>query len=275
MQENTGAVAPNDGAQPDGELPEGAIDSTLEAVEKEIVDTRAIKAEQEANELRQRLAAQQERINELVKTSTTQSEMLSELVGGMRDAKDRGWAYEAERLRGVMRKAASEADQTTYDAAEQALFNHMEHRPVADGKRTPKRTEAEPVDDKTKQQTPPDPAVVAWFGQNAWTRDKNMFREARAIEENLLEDKPYLTTVDRLEEVKKEMARRHPEKFGNQARNQPPAVSRPGPQTAKPKAKAAKTEADLSPEDRAVMDRLVRSKVLTKEQYLKDYQWDK
>jgi hypothetical protein len=280
MSGTNGGTSPNDSATPDGELPDGAIDTTLETVENEVVDTRAIKAEQEAAELRQRLSAQQERINELVKTSTTQSEMLSELVGRSRGAEERGWAYEADRIRGIMRKAASEADQTTYDAAEQTLFSHMEHRPsAAELKRqaAQKNQHGDPAaaNSPAQQLTPPDPAVSAWVAENSWINDRKMHREAMAVEANIMEDKPYLTTADRLKEVRVEMAKRHPDKFQNPARNQPPAVSRPGPQGGgKPKPKT-KTAADLPEDAKLALARIKRrDPSFTDDDYIKSYKWD-
>jgi hypothetical protein len=75
---------------------------------------------------------------------------------------------------------------------------------------------------------------------------------------------------------KKKLIETFPHKFPTQARPTAPAVSRPGPQGtkaagSKPK---AKTEADLPPSARSAMEHFIKQGVLTKDQYLKDYEWD-
>lgn len=273
MSTPNGAPAPSDAATPEPMPLDGAIDSAIQEVEAEVVDTRAIKAEQEAAELKQHLRAQQEMIAELRKTTVSQSEMLSELVGGMRDAKDRGFAYERERLEAIQDKAAAEADVVTHREAARAIRAlEQQYRTLADQK-TAQQTGNQPG-----QPASPDPAAIAWMGDNPWfNTDPKLRAVAIAVDATLLVDEPHLSVADRLKKVREAVVSANPSKFSTQAaRPQPPTVSRPGSQTASRTAKPKeKTEADLPAEDRAIMDRLVGQKVLTKAQYLKDYQWDK
>lgn len=265
---NNGVVAPDDGAQPNGELADGAIDTALETAEKEVVDTRAIKAEQEAAELRQHLRALQEANTELRNTSRKQSEMISAIYGDIQSAKDRGLQYERQQLQAWQRKAAQEADVAAHDEATRQL-QMLEHQ---------QRTVAEPKPaDQTRQPNPPqgqvDPAAAAWLADNPWMQNPKMFREAAALETNIHEDKPYLSTADRLKEVKAEMMKRYPDKFpGQQQRPQTPTVSRPGPQAAAKAKPKQKTLTELDPDAQAAFRQLKRmNPEYTEAQYLKDY----
>lgn len=276
--ETNGAAAPNDGGTPEAMPPDEAIDSTIQAAETAVVDTRAIKAEQEAAELRQQIRAQQEMIGELRKTTVSQSEMLSELVGRSREAENRGWAWAREDAIGRMRTAVKNADDVAFEMAKRDLDALDQH--VHDQRQPKKPKDDAPAASQSDQAklTPPDPVTIAWVAENPWINtDPELFDYALSRERRLGASNPGMSTAERLAKVKEDVVKRFPEKFPNQARNQPPAVSRPGPQAAaaaksKPK---AKTETDLPSDDRAVMERLVRMKVLTKDQYLKDYQWDK
>jgi hypothetical protein len=269
MAETNGAVAPNDGGTPEAVLSDAAIDGAIEHAEQNPVDVAKLKSEQEAVELRARIRAQEERINDLLRTSNQQSEMLSELVGRSRNAAEYGWAREVERVRATMRRAVADADQPTYDTAERELLGLMNTGPASPTKQDQK------TDDKGTGKTgqaaaPPDPAVAAWLNDNPWFHsDKKLHRAAVAAEASIMEEKPYLTTAERLKEVRAEMVQQFPKKFENEARHQPPAVIRPGPQASKLKSKA-KTEADLPAGARAAMERFVKQGVLTKDQYLKD-----
>lgn len=269
MSETNGAVAPNgaDTSEPEV-LPDAAIDTAIEHAEQNPVDVAKLKAEQEAAELRQHLRALQDMNAELRNTTKAQSEMLSELVGGMRDAKTQSFQQQIEYLKSIQRKATAEADVATFDEADRQIRYLEQQRPLS---------ETKPAKQNDPAPSQPDPAAIAWMGENPWfNTDTNLRAAAIAVDATLLVEQPHLSVADRLKKVKEAVVAANPSKFPTQVRQQAPAVSRPGMQTAPRSAKPKeKTESDLPAEDRAIMDRLVRQKVLTKEQYLKDYQWDK
>jgi hypothetical protein len=104
-----------------------------------------------------------------------------------------------------------------------------------------------------------DPAALAWLRDNAWfTADRKLAREAHAIEANLLEDDPYMTTETRLAIVRREVARRYPERFDNPARSLPPTVSMPMGQIARQPRPKAPTMADLDDDARAALAAIKR-----------------
>lgn len=269
MSGTNGAVAPNDGATPDGELPDGAIDTAIEAVETAVVDTRAIVAEQEAAELKQRLRAQEDRIADLQKTTVSQSEMLSELVGRSREQDERGLAWTRENILERMHVATRNADEQEFLRARQDLDSFEQHA----RKQQKKPKDDAPAASKTQQPAQPDPVATAWMAENPWVNtDKKLRATAFAMDAMLLADEPHLSTAERLRKVKEEVVRMNPDKFTNQARQQPPTVSRPGPQAAsKPKPKEP-TLADLDEDAKAALAAIKRIDPKFKDEtYLKGY----
>ena len=236
-------------------------------------ETFVKRAQEELPGARARLAYQdrmikdlQSKIEESAKLTKEQGESLKELLDRSRGAEARGLEYAREQVRARIKQAAADADTAAVDAAMRDLddLNKMK------AELQPKKIEEPPANTKKA----PDPEVVAWTRENKWfNTNKAMHLFAVGREEEILQDEPYLSTKERLDKVAEEARRRWPEEFENKARRQPPAASQPGPQgtrSAKPKQKTAD---DLPAEDRSVMQRLVKQKVLTEAQYLKDYKW--
>jgi hypothetical protein len=272
MAETNGAIAPNDGGTSDGELPDGAIDTAIEAVETAVVDTRAIKAEQEAVELKQRLRAQEDRIADLQKTTVSQSEMLSELVGRSREAEDRGWDWARNDALKRMEDAVNQADNQAFRAARQDL-DALEHHQQARKQKKPKDDPAAGNKQPAQADHATQAAYQAWVAENPWFNTDNQLRvQAAAIDALLLADEPHLSAADRYKKVREPVVRVNPDKFTNQARQQPPTVSRPGPQAAtKPKPKEP-TLADLDDDAKAALAAIKRVDPKFKEQdYIKGY----
>jgi hypothetical protein len=112
------------------------------------------------------------------------------------------------------------------------------------------------------------PEFVAWTQANTWyQKDKAMtaYADARGIElaRSGMSPEAVLQTITR--EVKQEF----PHKFQNPNRNKPGAVEN-GSRRSAPAANAI--EASMSEQEKRIMNTVVRSGALTKEQYLKDYQ---
>lgn len=190
-----------------------------------------------------------------------------EIVKRSRSAEERGYQYAVDQIEAQMEEAVNNADTATYKALKKQRDALDKMRPGPEAKPAAKPNGPAPE---------ADPAIAAWVDQNPWfNTDRKLNHVAISLEAALMAEKPYLSTADRLREVREEVERRFPEKFTNAARAAPAAAARPGPQGVRPPAKKAKTEADLPPEARATMERLVRQKVLTKEQYLKDFPWEK
>lgn len=117
-----------------------------------------------------------------------------------------------------------------------------------------------------------DPVVAAWVKDNAWFNNSESLNSfATAYHGELMKEKPGLSLAENLEEVTKEVRRRFPEKFGNPRRNDPPAVEGAGGGGSR---KRGKTYTDLPPEARAACDRFTKQKLMTREQYVAEYEWE-
>jgi len=228
------------------------------------------KTEREVPVMRERLrtlGSENERLKrENADFKRREDEGWGEMVQRSREAEARGYEYAVGTVKAKMREAVQNADQAAYDKLEDELKHLEKMRPSAPPKRETTSTANRPAD----------PDVEYWVQQNPWFKaDKRLNKIAIGLEADLMEDEPFLSTSDRLKKVREEIEKRFPEKFGNPARSAAPTTARPGPQAARgPIRPKQKTEADLPPSARSTMERLVKQKVLTKEQYLKDYPWD-
>ena len=117
-------------------------------------------------------------------------------------------------------------------------------------------------------------AFMDWADENPWfKRDRTMTNFAIDYHGQLLEEKPGMTITKNLAEVTAEVKKRFPEKFGNPKRGDPPVVEGAG--GVKARGGGGKGYGDLPPDAKAACDRFVKTiKGFTKEQYLKQYQWE-
>jgi hypothetical protein len=268
-----GAVAPDD----DGGIPADLLADGSQAPELAEEDA-ASKSARELAELRAQNAAQRDMIHDLSRRSREQGDAVAEIRDLIRsvndrsrEAQDRGYDLAIDDIRNRIVRAASDADPATAAALMADLDVLTRNRPkVAEpAKKTADKPDAQTVT--------PDPATLEWLQSNPWFNADDELRDyAMARDQRLGIANPNMPIRERLAKVKEETVKRFPDKFPNEGRrNAPAAVSRPGAQTTKVGKPRAKTEADLPTGARAAMERFVRQGVLTKEQYLKDYQWDK
>lgn len=125
------------------------------------------------------------------------------------------------------------------------------------------------TDDQGQPYATPDhaKALNQWKGENAWFgSDSVMTAAANAIANEL--EASGVKGADQLAEVAKRIRAEFPHKFENERRKAPPAV-----EGASPPRKASKGWNDLPPEAKATADRWVKQGLLTREQFVKDYQW--
>lgn len=231
------------------------------------------KQQREAPLLRSQLRKQDDTIARQERLLKEQGEALKEILERDRQRDARGFDYARDHVKQRMRKAVADADTQAFADAERELEELDKMKPV------PKEAKKPDANARTNDPPPADPAAIEWTERNPWFfSDKKLNRIARGLEEALLEEKPHLSTADRLTEVSDEVKRRYPEKFENGARNNPPTAARPGPQGVRPASGAKKTktfddipaaERDAAKTAFAMIQR--RTPALTAEQYLKDY----
>lgn len=127
-------------------------------------------------------------------------------------------------------------------------------------------------DTDAAQQQQPDPEAVEWMNKNPWFKsDAKMRAYSYGVWEEIEMDpeNSEKSTSEKLRLVTKEVKSRFPEKFSNPRRREPSAVEG-GTGAVKLKGKSYD---DLPAEAKAICDDLVRQKILSKADYVKNYQW--
>lgn len=116
----------------------------------------------------------------------------------------------------------------------------------------------------------PDPAFVRWMDQNKWYQnDIAMTSYADALGIKLKKDG--FSNDEILEQVTKEVRKEFKHKFTNPKRESASPVEGGSRKPNSGGDKFADIEATMSDQDKTIMNKLVRSGAMTKEQYIKDY----
>lgn len=111
----------------------------------------------------------------------------------------------------------------------------------------------------------PHPDFVAWTARNTWYSDSNRAMKAFADVEGVKLAQSGMAPADVLKEIEAQVRREFPEKFTNPNRNRPGAV-----EGNTNKGGSQKETYSLSDDERNVMNKLVKSGILTKEEYIRD-----
>jgi hypothetical protein len=217
--------------------------------------------------LRSQLRRQDDQIQRLEKLIKDQAAPVQELLDSSREAKARGYNFAVQELDQQMERAVADADTARYKELKRQRDELDKMRPVI-----PERREQRPDPNGVT----PDPVAMTWVEQNPWfNTDKRLNRIAMGLEQALMEEKPYLSTAERLQEVRDDIMKRFPEKFTNPNRSAAPAASRPSAQATRPAAKKQKTVADLDEHGKAALAKFKRmNPKMTDQDYLASYKWD-
>ena len=224
------------------------------------VDAEAFvrRGDEEVPIMRERMAALHKRLE------TTDAE-LRRMVRETRGLSEAAYQKAREDLKAEQLRAVSNADPDAYSAADARLSKLDAARKV------------EP--DPEPQQTP-DPAFAAWRSRNRWyDTDPRLQNVAvglySAISQEWGRDANTLDE-DRLAAVEAEVKKLYPDRFPASNGNGPAQVKRPNGVSAVEgggiaSRKVGKTYADLPADAKAACDRFVNQKLLTKEDYVKEY----
>lgn len=134
---------------------------------------------------------------------------------------------------------------------------------------TAQMSEPKAEDKKPKPDPKLEQAITAFKADNPWFEtDAAMTGAAVAIADQLVKE-GVLDTDAQLAEVAKRIRAEFPHKFENPRRSAAAAVEGASGQ----KRSAQKTYSDLPAEAKAACDRFVKQGLLTRDQFVKDYQW--
>jgi hypothetical protein len=133
----------------------------------------------------------------------------------------------------------------------------------------------EPVDEAAAKQSSDDAALLEWVEDgNQWFRDDHKLRAyALAIGQEMRAAGDLSRDRTFLDKIRAQMEDEMPDRFakGNPLRRKAGAVET-GSSGAQQQ-QQGKTERDLPKQDRELMNKFVKDGLLTKEQFLKDYNW--
>lgn len=122
---------------------------------------------------------------------------------------------------------------------------------------------------------PDNPLYSAWKDKNAewFDKDPEMTDYANTISDFVASRHPELIgTQGFLDEVDKRIRKEYSNKFENPNRNEPTAVETGG--RAPRQRSGGKSYSDLPQDAKAACDKFVRRGLVTREQYLKEYEWE-
>lgn len=221
-------------------------------------ETERQRLRREKAELEERFAAQDATLRQTQKT-------LEEFKGYHERVEQRAYDRALKDLKAKQRDAVEAGDTEAYDAAEKEIKEL--DKDVRDAK--PKGN--------GQDQPAEHPDFVAWKAQNSWytgsgSKNLRMRKFCDDMAEYVAEANPGLkgrAFFDKMTELVKE---EFPEQFENPRRDGPSAVEGAGSNAPTPKGK--RTYANLPPEARASCDEFVDQGLLTREQYVADYEWD-
>lgn len=199
-------------------------------------------------ELFQKIDAQRREVRELRKTQ----EAFNSHLKTVRDAE---YKRALQTLRAEKKEALVDGDADAVIAADEKLIalNAEITRAAQTEKQVPQSTEA-PAE------------FVAWQARNSWYNETNRAMKAFADVEGLKLANSGMNPSEVLKEIEAQVRREFPEKFTNPNRSKPGAVEGG---TAKPAGGKGESY-PLSDDERHVMNRLVKSGTLTKEDYIRD-----
>lgn len=188
---------------------------------------------------------------------------LNQFVEFSSKSEERAFNRARQELEARVQQAAANADPEAARVAMQELAN-LKPEPKVEAKKP------EPASD-----TKIDPVIQDWIGKNDWfTKNQTLSAFATETYGELEREKPGLSQEERLAETKRQTMLKFPEKFGiNPNREGAAAVASPGSGGA-PR-KKGKSYDDLPADAKRACDKFVKTiPGYTKEQYVKDYDWD-
>ena len=168
-------------------------------------------------------------------------------------------------------QAISDGDGQKVNALDDALDAAKEE--FKEAKQAAKDAEKAPTTPETPTQVT-DPGLQNWLDKNTWFgQDRRMTSIANGIGESLRLEFPNLKGEPFLEKLDEALAEEFPQRFGKKQTPASRVESGSGRQT-RGAAGSAQSYDNLPAEAKAACDRFVKQKLMTREQYLADYDWN-
>ena len=168
-------------------------------------------------------------------------------------------------------QAISDGDGQKVNALDDALDQAKEDFKEA------KQAVKDVVSAKEPEPTPEaiDPGLQAWLDRNSWFgQDKRLTGMVNGIGESLRLEFPLLkgqAFLDKLDEV---LAEEFPNKFGGKKQSPSSRVESGSGRAGRSGGSNAQSYDNLPPEAKAACDRFVKQKLMTREQYVADFDWN-
>lgn len=174
-----------------------------------------------------------------------------------------------EQLKQAKRDAITQGDGDRAIAIDDAMDELKEQRQEA-------KQDLKAAEEKAKEvpQVTADPILNDWMDRNEWFgKDTKLTGMANGLGVELRRENPGLSGKAFLDKLDEELAAMLPEKFGKKRVPNPMEGSPNG--TARPSASAGKKSyTNLPAEARAACDKFVKQGLMTKEQYVAEYDWE-
>ena len=166
---------------------------------------------------------------------------------------------EIERLKAAQRQAASEGDVTKYQELETKRDELEANKP-----------------EKPATTDGPTPEYVEWIAENPWYNDDEELKaKAELIAKIYVAEHPRAGNKSMFKHITKTIKELYPDKFENPKRKEAaPVGSGDGTNNTGGGNSGKRGYNDLPPEARTACDMFVEDGLLTKEEYLKEYQWE-
>lgn len=184
------------------------------------------------------------------------------------DRKAKDLEGQIEQLKEARAQAISDGDGKRVNALDDAIDTVKEEAQQAKDSST-KVSEVKPTPNITNTI---DPALQTWLDRNEWFgKDKRQTSIANAIGESIRQETPHLIGKAFLEKLDEVLEEEIPHRFSKRTPNY---TAESGSNRPRPSASTGKHNYNqLPPEAQQACDRFVKQKLMTREQYLQEYDW--
>jgi hypothetical protein len=189
------------------------------------------------------------------------------------DRKVRDYEAQINEIKQARAQAISDGDGTKVNQLDDALDQAKEE--LRDAKQDAKQAEKVAASEVPSNTPPLDPSLQSWLDRNTWFgQDKRMTAIVNGIGDSIRIEHPSLSGqafLDKLDEV---LAEEFPNKFGKQQQSPAGRVESGSGRQGRSSSSNARSYDNLPSDAKAACDRFVKQKLMTREQYVADFDWN-